>query len=266
MRKNILDDRSQSGFPVSIGTGLALETIFEPVQDVVDEDRKVEPRVDTSRYTLYLFNVETLIRNMLSSCTKEDFDRLNVDMVYTTLVEELSYLTDHFINNQLRIEFFYNTYEYYKSRYEDRIKVRSTPKQIFEDTLTYGAIKKLLKDSKGVHKFSHQTKFDSGDRVLILTHLPVDLLSRGNYMLMDLLESHTGKVKHVSEFNTKYLPVGDADMSFLPFFEYLLVNFGDKHMFKPMPIKVRKELLRSLTTVDINPMMSEFSFKLRGKK
>ena len=47
--------RETSSFPLSVATGLALETLFTPTQESIDPERVVENLPDLSVYSLYIF-------------------------------------------------------------------------------------------------------------------------------------------------------------------------------------------------------------------
>jgi hypothetical protein len=59
---------------------------------------------------------------------------------------------------------------------------------------------------------------------------------------LDLLESHTGKLKPRYEWGSKFYPLGDRDMSHLPFIEKLLLIFGDKVLIQPALTKIRQQV------------------------
>ncbi len=71
MRKNLLLQRTVSGFPLSIGTGLALESILEPVQEVYDPQRVVPEKIKLNKYDAIWFNIDTLVRNIVGSVPTE---------------------------------------------------------------------------------------------------------------------------------------------------------------------------------------------------
>ena len=83
----ILEQRTQSGFPLSIGTALALESVFSPVQPVYDETRVVPEKIKESDYNLYLINAATLVRNVLGAVGSKDYLLIRPQQVLHTVLE-----------------------------------------------------------------------------------------------------------------------------------------------------------------------------------
>ena len=264
---DLLLDRTKSGFPISIGTGIALETIFEPISPVYDDTRQVPDKVNPASYTNYIFNISTLLRNLLGSVSSKDVLTLSKTDILYTLQEEIEWLTEFFSFNGHTLHFYIHNYDYVKNTYgkDDILRKATTDKQIYLDSIYHHCLAKLAKEDD-VQSFSKDIKYNKEDKALILTHVPWDLLSYGNFVKLDLLESHTGVIKTRKSWNTKYHPIPDKDMSFLPFMEYLLVKFGDHVMFKPAPIKDRIELYDAMRKKNVNPLTSELSMEfLFGK-
>jgi hypothetical protein len=261
----LLLNRTKSGFPVSIGTGLALESIFEPIESVVDETRVVPNKIDTTAYTNYIFNVSTLLRNILNSVSSKDVLTISKLDYYNVLLEEIEWLSEFFQSSNLNASFYINDYKYVKTVYgpKDILRKATTDKQIYQDSIYSYCLDKLKKEDDIQH-FSNDIKYNKEELVLIFTHVPWDLLSYKNFIKMDLLESHTGLVKTRKSWNTKYFKMpGDRDMSFLPFIEYLLTDiFGDSIMFSPGKLEKRIEIYDMLKKKNVHPLMDEFSMAL----
>lgn len=256
-----------SGFPVSIGTGLSLETLFTPVQDVYDTTREVKNLPDLGVYSVYLFNVSTLLRNLINAINYKDLVTIPVPEIHAALLDEIDFLTNHFVSSQINIKFYINNYTFVKNVYKDKDKLResSTDKQKYTDSIFQYCLDRIKKNDD-VEEFSKDIHYDKRDSALIFTHIPFDLLSYGNFVKLDLLESHTGLIKTRKDWNTKYYPIPNQDMSFLPFMEYLLVTFGDHVMFKPDPISKRNEVYEALKKKGVNPLTTEFSMSFMFNK
>lgn len=255
-----LIERPQSGFPLSIGTSLSLETIFTAIQPVIDESRVVKNIPDLSVYSLYVFNISTLLRNLINSIKYSDLVIIPKKDIYETLLEEIEFLSTIFQNNNLNIRFYVHNYQYVKDTYEKESKLRksSTDKQLFIDGINEYCLDKLRKEDE-VDYFHKDIHYSKEDTVLLFTHIPFDLLSYHNFLKLDLLESHTGTVKSRKDWWSKYYPIPNYDMSFLPFMEYLLSIFGDGVMFKPSSLKERIDLYEVLKRKKVHPLMSEIS-------
>jgi len=265
----ILSNRTQSGFPVSIGTGLSLETLFTPIQDVYDDTRQVNNLPDLSVYSVYIFNISTLLRNLINAVSFKDLVVIPTKDILEALLEEIDFLTNYFTANNINIKFYINSYDFVKNTYKegDKLRKSTTDKQLFTDNIYSYCLNKIKKEDD-VQLFTKDIRYNKTDSGLIFTHVPFDLLSYGNFIKLDLLESHTGLIKTRKDWNTKYYPIPNKDMSFLPFMEYLLVCFGDHVMFKPDPINKRLELYEAMKKKNVNPLTSElsFSFMFGGNK
>jgi hypothetical protein len=249
-----IQNRAMSGFPVSIGTGLALQTVFTPTQDLYDETREAPEMIDVTKYETVVFNVETLFRNLLSSI-KGDISNLKVKDLYSTLVEEIEFLKLFTTQAKVKCKFYNNSYSYAKRTYASKNKIRipTTAKQSYVANLK-DLVFTFLRFNKDV---VHHDKFvtpATKETALIFTHMPWDLLSFRSYHSLDLLESHTGVIKPRSVWNTKYLPIPNKDMSFIPFDEYLLVTFGDHVLFHPDDLKKRQDVYSQLVRLKVNPL------------
>lgn len=265
MTHPVLENRPMSGFPVSIGTSLALETLFTPTISVADESRIVE-KVDPQSYDLFLVNTGTILRNLIQSVAWRDLATVAPKEVTEVFLEEIDFLTNFFQSAGLGIQFYWNSYSYPLKTYKDRIRNPTTEQQHRIHSLTEYVLA-AVKRQNDVLTFSKDLSVDRLSKTLLLSHVPWDLLSYGNFHKLDLLESHTGRVKTRKDWNTKYFPIKDKDFSFLPFMEYLLVKFGDHVMFTPDPLKDRLELWEVMRKKKVHPLMSEMSvgFMLGGK-
>ena len=264
-----LASRPMSGFPVSIATGLALETIFDPVQSVFDDTRTVPEKIELNTYNNYIFNVSTLLRNITSSLPSGDILVIPKKDILDALLDEIEWLTEFFHAEGLTINFYVNNYNFVKSTYEKEgiLRKANTDKQMALDNIFKYCLDHIAKQDE-VAQFSNTVHYAREDEALIFTHIPWDLLSYGKFVKLDLLESHTGLIKSRKLWNTKYYPVPDHDMSFLPFMEKLLTTFGDHVMFKPAPLKERVELWSAMKKKNVNALTSElsFSFMFGGNK
>lgn len=248
-KKNV--DFQKSGFEVSIGTGLALETLFEPVIPVYDFDRIPPPRHDANKYDEIWFNVATLLRNIYSSLNEVDYNTLNKDDVASLLSSEMSYLSTLFntqTNGKCKVKFYVCDYrkllEPKTGTYSKLIKPRVavTPIAMRLESKMKHCLEVILKEHHNIKKMT-ELKPEHRTKSLIFTHYVYDLLSHYRFSELVLLESNTGKIKYLKDWWSKYYPVPKYKMEILPFIRQFLLIFGDRHMFSPMPIKLRKQLL-----------------------
>jgi len=263
----LLEKRSQSGFPLSIGTSLSLESVLDPVQPVYDETRVVPKIENITSYTMLAFNVSTLLRNIISSIPFKEAITIPFKDYYEVLLDEIEFLFNTLALTEVPSRFYVNTYKYVNETYKDKDCLRKvhTEKQVYIDNIIKYCLDKIRKDSD-VDIFHKDIKYSKEDRLLVMTHVPFDLLSYDNFIKLDLLESHTGLIKTRKDWWTKYYPMpGDLDMSFLPLLEYFLTVFGDNVMFSPADISKRKDLYTALKNKGVTPLSSELSISFMLK-
>lgn len=244
---SILNDRQMSGFPVSIGTGLALETLDVPEIEVYDPSREVPPRVDITHYDAIFFNAKTILRNIFGSIPAGSIMSVTPDEYYACLKNEVAYLSDKFSLDDVDSYVYDSEYRgAYSVAPATKYRNATTEKQLFMKTIEDKVIDRLVKE-KYITKVKDYVNFNA-KKCIIFTHIPYDLTASVKYTVMHLLESHTGVLKKPNQWGSKYYPIGDLDMEILPFRLDLLVKFGDHVMFKPDPIDLRKKLYESLVT------------------
>lgn len=256
-----LAERPMSGFPISIGSSLSLETLFAPLTEVYDDSRTVPEKANLAEYTLYVFNVSTLLRNLINSIPYMSLIMVPKKDILEALLEEIEFLTNFFASNSLNIKFYINDYSFVKRVYKpEQLRHSTTEKQIFIDGINSYCLDKLRKEDD-IDLFTKNIHYSKEDKVLLFTHIPFDLLSYSNFVRLDLLESNTGVIKTRKSWNTKYFKMPHEDMSFLPFNEYLLSIFGDHVMFIPAPLKKRLEIYESMKKKKVHPLMDVVSFE-----
>jgi hypothetical protein len=79
---------------------------------------------------------------------------------------------------------------------------------------------------------------------LIVTHFPVDLFGRYRFNQLDLLESHTGKIKPPAQWNTK-LSAKREETDMLPFNPFTLQVFGDNQQFVHQLPRVKEAVVET---------------------
>lgn len=245
-----LMERAVSAFPVSIGTSLALESIFPGFQEAYDKDRKIPQQVELNKYQTFWINLSTMFRNMSSAVTKEAFLSASPKLMASTLEEEIEVIQGLFRDEghgQCLPRFYYGTYEKIGKMNVPGLSVRqpSSESQLYFNSRMHEVIKLLERRSDEVKHFSGAVAPPGYESAFIMTHQPYDLTSFSKFSRLDLLESNTGVLKPRSLWNTKYYPIPGESMSHLPFLRKLLFIFGDKSLIKPYPISFRKKILKS---------------------
>lgn len=258
-----LTSRAISSFPLSIGTALAFESLFDPRIERYDTERKIPTRVNLAEYQEIWINLNTLFRNIVGAVNKNVF----INTEPAEFKDVINFEID-VINNLFKVEggghckpvYYYCTYE--KLANESRtkgFKLRNdtTDGQRMAKFKFMKAMELINKETDEHYRLDSSIKPKSKYNSLIMTHIPYDLLSYTNFSKLDLLESHTGKLKQRYLWNSKYAPVGENNLSNLPFIKKLLRVFGDKILIQPSDYKLRKLILDISVSRSWSPMTTE---------
>lgn len=245
----ILSNRTMSSFPLSIGTGIAFEALFDSRTDPYDNTRELPKRVNINNYNELFINITTLYRNLLGSIPKEEVSKLKESEVIDTLQSEVEVINSLLLNEgrgTCKTIYYIPTYKslYKKENILIKFRMPSTEGQKAAILAQNKLMNSYLKEDKNVIKLDSEiTSPKNKSSSLILTHIPYDLTSNIHFNKLSLLESHTGKVKDKKDLYTKYYPVGDRDMNNIPFLRKLLFILGDRIQIQPIDIKTRRMVL-----------------------
>ena len=234
-----LSDRAVGQYPISIATSLAIESLNGVHPEIIVE---TPPILD---YLELWINVRTLIRNIYGSLTKEAVIHLSPPDIAYTVVEEIdmirSIIRDS-TNDRCTVVFYYSNYANINTEFKHAILVTdNTEKQRTFTQFHNKAVELLLKTGIEIKLFDLKIKSDYLTKALILTHFAIDLLSHKAFSSLTLIESHTGKLKDKGQFYTKF--VDGKDLVRIPFNSTFLQIFGDGTIFRPFPIKNRREII-----------------------
>ena len=105
-------ERTLTSFNVSVGTGLALESLFEPIAPRYDTTRDIPNKIKLDKYDYHLFNLMTLVRNIAGSLPGSiPFDVVVKDKLFlSTLENEINQMNSLYINTNCKLGFFYQDY------------------------------------------------------------------------------------------------------------------------------------------------------------
>jgi hypothetical protein len=237
-----LAERALGAIPVSIATSLAIESAC----GIHPEITVTKAPVLNNR--LLMVNIRTLIRNIYGALETEIKKQLTTRQIITALMEEMSIIEsciNKYSDGICSVVFYACSHGALKRLYPYAIHRQiTTDIQIHYAHLEKMSIKELL-DIPNTHDIR---TFDVGIEgkypdTLMLTHLPVDLMSRYSFSQLLLLESHSGKIKNHLEWNSK-LTKG-VDLLKIPFCKFTLQVFGDNgNLFSPMPQAIKEEVRR----------------------
>lgn len=223
---DILSGRAVGELPLSIGTSLAIEALK-----------------DVQGYDSIWINVKTLYRNIYESCDREYLDKLEANGIADTISDEINFIRRH-LANKMKVVIYDLGYKGLAKRYPKAIlKEARTPLQIAYEKMMNETIDIVIGED-----FDQEIEYDAGSELageptksLIITHYPVDLLSRTKFRQLRLLESHTGAIKGRSEWFSKLQ--NGREMNFVPFNKFTIQIFGDGKHFSGYPPKVKKAVM-----------------------
>ena len=241
MKQNeLFKEKETSSFPVAIGTGLALESMFDPVIDPYDPDREIPNKIELKDYKYHIWNIYTIIRNLLHSVDEKDKISLITDKNFTKeLNQEIDTLVNLYNNTDLTVVIFIPDYDKVMDSF-NKHKVSEFTKPMVELLAVRDYLKNYTPDGL-INTITGGFNIPRMEgNILLTTHLTVDLLNQHNKIT--LLESNTGKVKSKYEWYTKYHPIGKRDLDTIPMVEEVLYILGDHNMVIPAPLTTRLEL------------------------
>lgn len=271
MQHNLIAERAVSALPLSIGTSLALESLLKPRQAAYDPGRTIPTQVNPEQYNAIWINLMTLIRNFIGSLPKTYQESVMPDEIIPALmfeIETIETIIKEDLGKQFTPIFYFNDYkrliQAMTLHKTVRFRLPNTPKQQHYHDILIKAIQSIIKQHGNIHITSEYLIPDGNtNKGLIITHVPYDLTSYKNFNLLHLLESHTGKLKTRKEWSSKYYPIGDADISMIPFTRKLLLIFGDHILIQPMDIKFRKLIQEIAVKKNFHPLMTDENLRMQ---
>ena len=248
MASNAVFLRDMGEIPISIGTSLSLQALYNNHPDL-----KPERTLPVLKADVLYINVRTLFRNIMSSTESEKQVTVKARDYLTALKDELTDIANYLNNqeNPIKVFFYLPTYDSLHKEFGSVAELREPSTDLQKQKLeiekqVFSQLEQELKVLEPEKRYVNiiDMKIESSDRVraFVLTHYPVDLLYVNGFSKVLLLESHTGKIKDEREWYTKFH--ADATER-IPFNRAMLVFFGDSGgMFKPQHHKARKAVLK----------------------
>ncbi len=248
---DIMGEREKGQLSLSTATSLALEGAYGILEESTHQQDPINPPIKA--YRQLWVNVRTLYRNLHGSMPRIVADTLSVDAFVETVYDEMLILKGVIAdrsNGRMKVVFYANTYKTLPRKYpKAHGREKQTPNQVIYAAFENGTIEGLLKMmAESAHQIDFKT-FDmaivaegSPEKVLLMTHYPVDLLHFSGASELGLLESHTGVIKQRAQWYTKMKD--GKSLIRIPFNRITLQMFGDSSgMFYPYPIGYRKAFL-----------------------
>lgn len=238
----IIVNREVGKLSLSIGTSLAIEGMMG-IHDTL---------VLQKPYPLYTadhiwINVRTLIRNIYGSMNKElKFNSQYVDYQETLFAEmhQIVDLINRETNGHAWVNFYYPSHRSLATRYPHVTLKNDNSK----NTLALKEIERWIMDGGytpipfHVEQINLDINASGVNKLLILTHQPLDLLHINGCNNVGLVESHTGVVKDSHRWYTKLK--GCSKEPRIPFNHVTIQIFGDSgDELQPSNIRLRSELV-----------------------
>lgn len=249
----VLADREMGmQVPVSIATALAIESAFGMTEEI--HEHKQNPPIHAAQ-ALWI-NLRTLIRNVMGAIPTADQHKVFPDPLLDAVTSELQVIhsaVQSFTHGRCKVVPYALSYKGIKQKYPHCFhREPKTEKQMFYAGLEQNMLAKLEEMFLDFTVATGDLKLpESRDDALIITHMPVDLLSRYSFGKLRLLESHTGKVKGFTSWNSKL--TGGKDLQRMPFNHVTLQFFGDGVHFNTFPAKEKKQIIELADRRQWNP-------------
>lgn len=236
--------RAVGQIPISIPTSLALEGAFG-----IHPDRERPPYPPINDYSQIWINVRTMVRNLLGSVEKGLYEYWDPRWVGIVLPEEMRQIETAVIsqtNGKCGVVFYNLAYERLAKvlpNYTPR--PAHTEKQLYHERVESESARVALSLAEGVDIRNLDQAFIEAPRekVALVTHIATDLLSRYNFEVLDLLESHTGAIKKPALWYTKL--TNGRNLPPMPFNKFTVRVFGDNgNLVASQDIKLRRAVIR----------------------
>lgn len=224
--------RTLSSLPISVGTGMAIETLV---------------RTPLTKYSSFLINVTTLIRNAIEAFEKDA--QITVDDVFEATEEDMRGIAEAFAvtvgSHHITLIYYYPSYSGLSSMFPlANLKEPKTDLQIKEKKLIDKVGEKIKDKYAKIITKNNVTIPDFKGEAIIITHHPVDLATSKSYTRLHLLESHTGTLKSHESFGTKL--TGGKELFNMPLNKLTIQIFGDNAVdfYAVKSFKVKNEIKR----------------------
>lgn len=241
-----LVERERGKTNTSIGTSLALESALNIHDDIRHQ------KMPLLEFEELWINIKTLFRNLYGAVAREYHDILNGHDVAKELIAEMEIIKDICRNDAQSIKPIFYVCDYSgleNTTSETLMRMDNTPLQkaqteLLRDTLNYLSSYFQNQDQgTEILKFKNKiTMLHNKPSALMLSHYAYDLTSWREFRKLILLESHTGALKGMTQWYTKYY--NGRDMVNIPFRLDLLTLLGDQTLFRNKTSAVKREILR----------------------
>lgn len=234
------DEVTQGQYQVSIGTSLALETLFG-----INENVKPTNPLPYTQYDNLFVNIRTLVRNLYGAVSKELKVQWTAQHYLKKVLEEIrdipTIISDQ-SHDKLSVIYYFCEFTSLAREYPHAAVKKANPGNLYDNIEQYviDQVKRLTKQGKLNVMICDVRVPIPEERNLILTHYPVDLVPHATVRNLDLLESHTGAIKNRHRWYTK---LKGKDMERIPFSRKTIQIFGDGRTFSGVTPKGKKMVM-----------------------
>lgn len=236
-----ISSRAIGQFPLSIATSLAFESLF----GIYPEVPPVVP-APLLKYEELWINLSTLYRNFMGALHKDAVIQVHpIDIAEALMVEvdQIRRIIEDGNRGNTKVVIYFSHYKDLDKVYKHAL-IRSDNTDRQKDyTITHDkTIEYMLKSHpEAFVVFDRKIITQQQKKAVILTHYAYDLFSRYQFKDLTLLESHTGRFKKKDLWYTKYH--NGKDLPFIPFREDMIQIFGDSEHFRPMDIRLKRDVI-----------------------
>jgi len=210
--------------PIDIATKVAIETL---ISDEAYEDT----------YGGLVLDLRTLVRNVIAS--QDDHKLPTPRLVINDVQENLDVIKSVI---KIPVMALYHDYKLPTNKGIFRPRIPRTDKQKEVSRVEKESIRSLLRVVDiPLSNMSRSVQLEPGRKNLIMTSSCITLALRFNTEMV-LLEAMTGKLKPESLWYTKYYPIPERDMAVFPMNKTLLGILGDRHLYSPLKVGLRKQV------------------------
>lgn len=247
--------RAVGQYQLSIATSLAIESLM----GIHPEIQVSTPPVE--EYTELWVNLRTLFRNFMGALHKDAYTQVHPVEIGEALIYEcdaIKNIVEGGSRNKTRVVFYMSKYKDFAIKYPHaELRSDTKPRQIDYTNLQDKSLQVVIASNpEGFLVFDRKLKTTVQRNTAIITHIAYDLLSRYQFHSLTLLESHTGAFKTPDMWYTKYY--NGKEIPFIPFREPLLQVFGDSEHFRPLGIRLKRDVVElakefrwsSVTSID----------------
>lgn len=261
----LIDAREKGAFEISIATSLALEAAAG-----IYPDRPENPAPITKGVREVWINLRTLVRNLYGAMSTDRREMMLPNHGVGPLVEEMTIIENVIIkisNGNVRTVFYVCDYTSVQRKFPKALlRQPKTPKQIVQQKVEDETIHMTLATSPphDIRFFNFELN-GSFPHSFIISHLPIDLLSRYSFQRLELLESHSGRLKAYPMWYTKL--TNGKELDNIPFCRFSIQVFGDGgNLFGMLPNKTRAKVLELAKEDRWSPLTTDEKIRLSLRK